>query len=122
MVLGNVLLPAEKAGMDLLLILKGSNGLEGSYGRRVHPNRVHGLEGFMLHYPYVSLVVEEVVVWDHGKETSVHARFGGGVVVGARVGQGRGRGRAVVERHLFRVYLSTGRVGRKGWRVNLLHV
>lgn len=87
MVLGNVLLPTEKAGMDLLLILKGSNGLEGSYGRWVHSNRVHGLEGFMLHYPYVSLVVEEVVVWDHGKETSVHARFGGGVVVGARVGQ-----------------------------------
>lgn len=85
-VLGNVLLPTEKAGMDLLLILKGSNGLEGSYGRWVHSYRVHGLEGFMLHHPYVSLVMEEVVVWDHGKETSVHARFGGGVVVGARVG------------------------------------
>ncbi len=108
MVLGNVLLPTEKAGMDLLLILKGSNGLEGSNGRWVHSNRVHGLEGFMLHHPYVPLVMEEVVVWDHGKETSVHARFGGGVVVGAWVRQRRGRGRAVVERHLFWVYLATG--------------
>ncbi len=66
--------------------------------------------------------MEEVVVWDHRKETSVHARFGGGVVVGARVRQRWGRGRAVVERHLFWVYLATGRVGRKGLSVYLLHV
>lgn len=86
--LRNVLLPTEEPGMNLLLILKSSNGLQGSYGRRVHPDRVHSLKGFMLHYPYVSLMMEEVVVWDHGEETAVHARFGGGVVVGARVGQG----------------------------------
>lgn len=108
MVLGNMLLTPEIPGMDLLLVLKGSNCLKRSYGGWVHSDRVHGLEGFMLHHPYVSLVVEEVVVWDHGKETAVHAWFGGGMVIGARIGQRRGGGRAVVERNLLWIDLAAG--------------
>lgn len=85
-VLGRVLLPANETWVDLLLVLEGSDGLQGGDGRGIDSNRVHGLEGFVLHHADLPLVMEKIVVWNHGEKAAVHGGFGRGVIVIARVG------------------------------------
>lgn len=120
--LWGMLLPADETWVDLLLVFERPDGLQGCDGWGVDSDRVHGLEGFVLHHPYVTLMMEKVVVRDHGEKAAVHRGFGSGVVVIARVCQGGAGGWAVVERHLVLVQVTAGGVGRQRRTVNLLHV
>lgn len=76
MVLGLVLLPANETRVDLLLVFECSDGLQRCDWRRVDSDRVHGLEGFVLHDTNLSLMMKEVVVRDHGKKAAIHGGFG----------------------------------------------
>ena len=121
-VLGSVLLTAHEAGVNLLLVLERPDGLQGRDGRRVDPYGVHGLEGLVLHHADVALVVEQVVVRDHGEQAAIHGGLGGRVVLVAGVGQGRAGGGAVVEGDLLLVQVAAGGVGGQRRAVHLLHV
>lgn len=76
-----LLLATQEPWVNLLLVLERSDGLQGRDRWRIHSDGVHGLERFMLHHPNFTLVVEQVVVGDHGEEAAVHGRFGGGTVI-----------------------------------------
>lgn len=86
MVLRRVLLPADETWVNLLLVFERSDGLQGRDGRRVDSDGVHGLEGLVLHHANLPLMMEKVVVGDHGEKAAIHGGFGCGVIVIARVG------------------------------------
>ena len=85
-VLGRVLLPTDVTWVHLLLVFECSDGLQGGDGGRVDSDGVHALEGLVLHHPNIPLMMEKVVVGDHGEKAAVHGGFGCGVIVIARVG------------------------------------
>lgn len=85
-VLRRVLLPADEPWVDLLLVFERPDGLQGCDGWRVDSDGVHGLEGLVLHHANLTLMVEKVVVRDHGEKAAIHGGFGCGVIVIARVG------------------------------------
>lgn len=85
-VLRRMLLPADVTWVNLLLVFECSDGLQRCDGWRVDPDGVHGLEGLVLHHTNLPLMMEKVVVRDHGEKTAVHGGFGCGVIVIARVG------------------------------------
>lgn len=85
-VLRRVLLPADETWVNLLLVFERSNGLQGCDGWRVDSDGVHGLEGLVLHHANLALMMEKVVVRDHGEKAAIHGGFGCGVIVIARVG------------------------------------
>lgn len=89
-VLGNmVLLGAQEARLQLLLVLKRPDGLERRDRWWVNPKGLHALERFVFHgtrFTRSTLVLEQVIVWDHGEEAGVHS-FGGTVVLGRCIGQ-----------------------------------
>lgn len=76
----------------------------------------------MLHDPHLALVMEKVVVWNHGEKAAIHSGFGGGMVVIGGIGQGGAGGWAVVEGHLLLVEITAGGVGRQWRTIHLLHV
>lgn len=90
MMLGNmVLLCTQKAWLQLLLVLERPDSLEWRYRRWIDPKRLNGLERLVLHssgFACATLVLEQVVIWDHGEQTGIH-RFGSAVVLGGSVGQ-----------------------------------
>lgn len=116
------LLPANETWMNLLLVFECSNGLKWCDRWRVDSNWVHGLEGLVLHHANLTLMMEEVIVWDHREKAPVHGGLGGGVIVIAGVAEGSAGGRAVVEGDLVLVQLATGGIGGQWWTVHLLHV
>lgn len=85
-VLRRVLLPADETWVNLLLVFERPDGLQGRDGRRVDSDGVHALEGLVLHHANLSLMVEKVVVRDHGEKAAIHGGFGCGVIVIAGVG------------------------------------
>lgn len=85
-VLRRVLLPSDEAWVDLLLVFECSDGLQRGDRWRVDPDGVHGLEGLVLHHTNLTLMMEKVVVRDHGEKAAIHGGFGSGVIVIARVG------------------------------------
>ncbi|TNN74315.1 hypothetical protein EYF80_015558 [Liparis tanakae] len=85
-VLRRVLLPADEPRVDLLLVFERPDGLQRGDGWRVDSDGVHGLEGLVLHHSDLPLMVEKVVVRDHGEKAAIHGGFGCGVIVIARVG------------------------------------
>lgn len=70
-----VLLPADETWVNLLLVFECSDGLQGRDGWRVDSDGVHGLKGLVLHHADLPLMVEKVVVWDHGEKTAIHGGF-----------------------------------------------
>ena len=122
MVLRSMLLTSYEPWVDLLLVFEGSNGLQRGDGRGVDSDRVHGLERLVLHHPNLPLMVEEVVVRNHGEQTAIHGGLGRGVVVIGRVGEGGAGGWAVVEGHLVLVQIAAGGIGGQWRAVHLLHV
>lgn len=84
--LRRVLLSTDETWVNLLLVFKRPDGLQWCDGRRVDPDRVHGLEGLVFHHANITLMVENVVVRDHGEKASIHGAFGCGVIVITRVG------------------------------------
>lgn len=121
-VLRRVLLPPVETWVHLLLIFERPDGLQGCDGRRVDSDGVHALEGLVLHHANIPLMVEKVVVGDHGEKAAIHGGFGCGVVVIARVGESAAGGRAVVEGDLVLVQVAAGGVGRQRRTVHLIHV
>lgn len=103
-----VLLPADETRVNLLLVFKRSDGLQWCDGRRVDSDRVHGLERFVFHHTNLTLVMEKVVVRNHGEKAAIHGCFGCGVIVIARVGESCAGGRAVVEGDLILVQVTAG--------------
>lgn len=89
-VLGNVvLLRAQEARLQLLLVLKRPDGLERRDRWWVYTKGLHALERLVFHgarFTRATLVLEQVVVGDHGEEAGVYG-FGGTVVLGGWVGQ-----------------------------------
>ena len=85
-VLRRVLLPTNETWVNLLLVFERSDGLQGCDGWRVDSDGVHGLEGLVLHHTNLPLMMEKVVVRDHGEKAAIHGGFGCGVIVIARVG------------------------------------
>lgn len=84
--LRGVLLPTNETWVNLLLVFECSDGLQGCDGWRVDSDGVHGLEGLVLHHTNLPLMMEKVVVRDHGEKAAIHGGFGRGVIVIARVG------------------------------------
>lgn len=84
-VLRRVLLPTNESWVNLLLVFESSDGLQGCDRWRVDSDGVHGLEGLVLHYANLPLMMEKVVVRDHGEKAAIHGSFGCGVIVIARV-------------------------------------
>lgn len=84
--LRRMLLPADETRVNLLLVFERSDGLQGCDRWRVDTDRVHGLEGLVLHHTDLALMMEKVVVRDHGEKAAIHGGFGCGVIVIARVG------------------------------------
>lgn len=120
--LRRVLLPADEPRVDLLLVFERSDGFQGCDGWRVDSDWVHGLEGLVLHHTNLPLVMEKVVVRDHGEKAAIHGGFGCGVIVIAGVGEGCAGGRAVVEGDLVLVQVAAGGIGRQRWTIYLLHI
>ena len=121
-VLRRVLLPADEPWVNLLLVFERSDGLQGRDGRRVDSDGVHGLEGLVLHHANLPLMVEKVVVRNHGEQAAIHGGFGRGMIVIARVGKCRAGGRAVVEGDLVLVEVAADGVGRQRRTIYLLHI
>lgn len=121
-VLRRVLLPTDETRVNLLLVFKCSDGLQRCDGRRVNSDRIHGLKGLVLHHANITLMVEKVVVRDHGEKTAIHGGFGCGMIVIARVGKSRAGGGAVVEGDLILVQVTAGGIGRQWRTINLLHI
>lgn len=121
-VLWRVLLPTDETWVNLLLVFECSNGLQGCDGWRVDSDGVHGLEGLVLHHADLTLMMEKVVVRDHGEKASIHGGFGCGVVVIARVGKSCAGGRAVVEGDLVLVQVAAGGICRQRRTIYLLHI
>lgn len=76
----------------------------------------------MLHHTNLPLMMEKVVVRDHGEKAAIHGGFGSGVIVIARVGKCCAGGWAVVEGDLVLVQVAAGGVCRQRRTVYLLHV
>lgn len=60
-----VLLSADETWVDLLLVFECSYGLQWCYRWRIDSDRVHGLEGLVLHNANFPLMMKKVVVRDH---------------------------------------------------------
>jgi len=121
-VLRRVLLPADETRVDLLLVFECPDGLQRCDGWRVDSDGVHGLEGLVLHHSNLPLMVEQVVVGDHGEKAAIHGGFGCGVIVIAGVGESRAVGGAVVEGDLVLIQVAARGIGGQRRPVHLLHV
>lgn len=121
-VLRGVLLPTDEAWVNLLLVFESSDGLQRCDGWRIDSDGIHCLKGLVLHHADIPLMMEKVVVRDHGEKTSVHGGFGCGMIVIARVGKSRTGGRTVVEGDLVLVQVAAGGIGGQWRTVRLLHV
>ena len=121
-VLRRVLLPTNETWVNLLFVFERSDGLQGCDRWRVDSDGVHGLEGLVLHHANLPLMMEKVVVRDHGEKAAIHGGFGRGVIVIAGVGESRAGGRAVVEGDLILVQVTAGGIGRQWRTVYLLHI
>lgn len=84
--LRRVLLPTDETWVNLLLVFECSDGLQGCDRWRIDSDGVHGLEGLVLHHTDLPLMMEKVVVRDHGEKAAIHGGFGCGMIVIARVG------------------------------------
>lgn len=121
-VLRRVLLPANETWVNLLFVFECPDGLQGCDRWRVDSDGVHGLEGLVLHHANLPLMVEKVVVRDHGEKAAVHGGFGRGVIVIAWVGKTRAGCRTVVEGDLVLVQVTAGGVSRQWRTIHLLHI